>query len=118
MSYDIDLTDPVTGEVLQLDEPHQMKGGTYALGGSREASINITYNYAPHFYSLFGDEGIRWIYGKIAADTLANLEEAAGMLSDDVNDDYWAPTEGNAKRALYHLIAMARLRPDGIWRGD
>jgi len=118
MSYDIDLTDPVTGEVLQLDEPHQMKGGTYALGGSREASINITYNYAPHFRDLFGDKGIRWLYGKSAAETMANLEEAAGMLGDDVSENYWEPTEGNAKRSLHQLIALARLRPDGIWRGD
>jgi len=118
MSYDIELTDPVSGERLQLDEPHEMRGGTYAVGGTREASLNITYNYAPHFYGLFGDKGIRWLYGKSAAETLANLEEAAEMLDDDVSDDYWEPTEGNAKRALHHLIALARLRPDGIWQGD
>ena len=118
MSYDIWLTDPVSGERIQLDSPHDMSGGTYAVGGTREAWINITYNYAPHFYALFGDKGIRWLYGKTAAETLANLEEAAGLLADDVHEDYWAATEGNAKQALHHLIALARLRPDGIWRGD
>lgn len=30
MSYDISLTDPVTGETLELDAPHHMRGGTYA----------------------------------------------------------------------------------------
>lgn len=37
---------------------------------------------------------------------------------DDVDTDYWKPTEGNAKRALLQLLAMAKIRPDGIWDGD
>ena len=36
MSYDIDLCDPITKEVIELDEPHQMKGGTYVLGGTTQ----------------------------------------------------------------------------------
>ena len=28
MSYDIALNCPVTGKILELDKPHQMKGGT------------------------------------------------------------------------------------------
>ena len=47
MSYDLSLLDPVTREVLTLDEPHQMRGGTYQEGGTREARLNVTYNYAP-----------------------------------------------------------------------
>lgn len=27
-------------------------------------------------------------------------------------------TEGNAKRPLLQLAAMARIRPDGVWDGD
>ena len=118
MSYDIELTDPVTGERLELDAPHDLRGGTYAVGGTHEAWINITFNYAPHFYALFGDKGIRWLYGKSAAETLPHLEEGAALLKNDVSDNYWASTEGNAKRAIYQLIALARLRPDGIWQGD
>ena len=34
MSYDIELIDPVTKESIELDEPHHMRGGTYALGGT------------------------------------------------------------------------------------
>ena len=29
-----------------------------------------------------------------------------------------AATEGNVKRAIYQLIALAKIRPDGIWSGD
>lgn len=43
MSYDINLKDPITNEVIEFDEPHQMKGGMYAVGGTREAWLNITY---------------------------------------------------------------------------
>jgi hypothetical protein len=118
MSYDIDLLDPVTKEVLQLDEKHQMTGGTYAIGGTKDASLNITYNYADFFYKTLGDKGIRTIYGMTGADSIKILMDAANQLEDDVSDNYWDATEGNAKRALLHLIALAQLRPDGVWQGD
>ena len=50
MSYDIYLKDPVTQEVIEFDEPHQMKGGMYAVGGTTEAWLNVTYNYAQYYY--------------------------------------------------------------------
>ena len=31
---------------------------------------------------------------------------------------YWKATEGNAKRPLIQLRAMAQMRPDGVWYGD
>lgn len=34
------------------------------------------------------------------------------------NDDYWTATAANAISPLYKLIAMAQLRPDGVWDGD
>lgn len=34
MSWDISLTDRVTGEVLHSDSPHMMRGGTFMLGGT------------------------------------------------------------------------------------
>ena len=118
MSYDIELQDPVTGRVIELDKPHQMKGGTYAIGGTNLAELNITYNYCKHFYRLFGENGIRFIYGKTAAETLPLLKDGAALLGDDVSDDYWEPTEGNAKAALMQLIALSQMRPDGVWAGD
>ena len=46
MSWDISLTDRVTGEVLHSDSPHMMRGGTFMLGGTTELWLNITYNYS------------------------------------------------------------------------
>ena len=118
MSYDISLLDPVTKEVIEFDEPHQMKGGTYAWGGTKEAWLNVTYNYAKH-YSGFGENGIRSIYGMTGAESIPVLEREAAKLANDVDEeDYWNATEGNAKRALLQLVALAKMRPDGIWDGD
>jgi len=119
MSYDISLLDPVTKKTIQLDSPHQIKGGTYAFGGTQEAWLNITYNYSTFFYKYIDEEkGIRFIYGKTGSEAIPILKEAISKMGDDVDEDYWKPTEGNTKRALHGLIALATLRPDGIFEGD
>lgn len=64
------------------------------------------------------DKGIRAIYGMTGAKSIKVLDEAVQKLGDDVCSDYWEPTEGNAKAALLKLIALAEMRPDGIWDGD
>ena len=118
MSYDVYLHDPVTKQTIELDHVHYIRGGTYQLGGTTEAHLNITYNYAKHFKKVLGAGGIRSIYGMSGAESIPILRAAADKLGDDVHDDYWQPTEGNAKRALFGLIALAQLRPDGVWKGD
>ena len=141
MSYDIYLVDPITRKVLELDEPHFMRGGTYAVGGDTRAHLNITYNYGEHFWRVFEElpaprplapeqmrrqyaltgetvTGIRTLYGLSGAESLPILDRAIALLKDDVTDNYWEATEGNAKRALIQLRALATLRPDGIWDGD
>jgi hypothetical protein len=118
MSYDIDLVHPITKKTLELDSPHHMKGGTYAVGGNSYASLSVTYNYAKHYYRVFGADGIRTIYDMTGADSIPVLEAAISQLGDDIDDDYWADTEGNAKVALMQLLALAKMRPDGIWEGD
>lgn len=118
MSYDINLCDPVTHDVLLLDDPHDMRGGTYVMGGTREAHLNVTYNYAEHYKRVLGEGGIRTIYGMTGAESIPVLEAAASRLADDATGNYWDDTEGNAKRALLQLVALAKLRPDGVWDGD
>jgi hypothetical protein len=106
-----------------------MKGGTYCVGGCDTASINITYNYSPHFYRVIqaidpesNDDakrgGIRSIYGMTGAESIPVLEKAIAQLGNDVHEDYWEPTEGNAKLALMQCLALAKMRPDGVWAGD
>ena len=122
MSYDIELICPVTGEILELDELHQMKGGTYAVSGTSAAALNITYNYSKHYYPLFQeigyDNGIRSIYGLTGAESIHVLQMVIAKLKDDVDREYWKPTEGNAKKALTQLLALAKMHPDSVWAGD
>ena len=118
MSYDITLNDPVTKRVIEI-EPHTIQGGTYQVGGTTETWLNITYNYAEHFYRLIDREkGIRFLYGKTGAESIPILKKAISKLKDDVVGDYWEPTEGNAKEALKGLLYFAEIRPDGVWDGD
>ena len=118
MSYDINLCDPVTHDVLELDGSHDMRGGNYCVGGTTECWLNITYNYASTFRRVLGEKGIRTIYGMTGAESIPVLEAAASRLADDASGNYWDATDGNAKRALLQLVALAKLRPDGVWDGD
>lgn len=139
MSYDIHLVDPVTHTVLELDDPHQIRGGTYALSGTREMWLNITYNYSEWYYKpgVFpgGEDGkgIRSIYGLSGAESIPVLQAAIKALeamTEDLTPEkikeyedygaggYWTPTRANAIRPLYQLLALAKLRPDGLWEGD
>lgn len=140
MSYDISLVDPVTKEDLQMDAPHQIKGGTFALGETTEMWLNVTSNYARWYYrgGVFpikdGEkQGIRTIYGMSGAESIPVLKNAINILEnliEDISDEdrkkheqhgatgYWMPTRANAIRPLYQLLAFAHLRPDGVWNGD
>lgn len=118
MSYDIYLCDPVSKAVLELQDNHFMTGGTYAIGGTSEMHLNVTYNYRKAFVKTMGEDGIRTIYGMSAIDTIPLFDKAIAELADDKTDNYWDPTEGNAKSALIQLRALAKMRPDGVWRGD
>ena len=118
MSYDIYLKDPVTREPLEMETPHYVTGGTYAVNGTSELWLNVTYNYSDIFYKVLGKQGIRTIYGMSGAESIPVLTKAINKLSDEVDPDYWKPTEGNAKKALYGLLSFAQMRPDGVWDGD
>lgn len=118
MSYDIYLVDPKTKETIWFNEPCDVKGGTYVPGGTTEAWLNITYNYGKIYYEIFGDKGIRAIYGKTGEESIPLLEQGIGKLQGDTDPDYWKPTEGNAKAALLNLIKLAKMAPHGIWNGD
>lgn len=168
MSYDIYLCDHVTEEHLTVTEPHQMRGGLYAIGGTTELWLNVTYNYSRYYYEA-NEKGIRAIYGTSGAESIPILESMIKAIEDKYKDadgqwiegertriiyrdrfgskidlleyvkykyngatkeeqkyivsegdtsDYWEETAANAIRPLHQLIAMAKMRPDGTWKGD
>lgn len=126
MSYDINLLDPITKEVIEINDAHFLRGGTYQMGGSKELTLNITYNYSEILHRVIQPKntpseykaGIRSLYGMTALEAVLILEAAILNLKDDVDEDYWKATEGNAKRALNNLLTMCKMRPDAIVDGD
>lgn len=115
MSYDIRLMD---GDKPAKVDAHR-EGGTYALHGRAHAELNITYNYSYFFrHELDKENGIRWLYGKRAVETIPALERAVKTLGVHRHDDYWAPTPGNAGYALSILLAWAKKWPEAVWAGD
>ena len=114
MSWWVSLNDE-NGSPVTVDSFED--GGTYALGGSSEADLNITYNYSPHYYRhLDEDEGLMWLRGKKAADTIERLETAIAALGTERDKDYWKATPGNAGYALSILLKWARQYPDAVFR--
>lgn len=103
------------GETIQFDEPHNIAGGTYAVGGTTEAWFNITYNYSPILTRVL-KMPFRNLEGMRAGDTIPLLRVALMQLGTDVHENYWEPTEGNVARAVQGLIDLAEAAPDGIWR--
>lgn len=115
MSYDIELTD--NNHPVLVD--NHTEGGTYAIGGTTEASLNITWNYSKFFHDhLDAKKGIRWLYGKKAKNTAKRLRKAIKELGTEPDNDYWASTPGNAGHALSVLLQWAKQHPEAIWRGD
>lgn len=118
MSYNIKLCEPIDGETIQFEAAHMIRGGNYAISGTSEAWLNVTYNYGKHYRRVFGKKGIRTIYGMTGAESIPVIKAAMEQLGDDVSGNYWEATEGNAKKALAGLLAFAQMRPDGVWEGD
>lgn len=122
MSYDIRIVDKNTRETILAAFEMPYRAGTYCLNSRsvKECAFNITYNYYAHLCKALGsDKSVRCLYGKTVKETIPLLESAISKLGDDVAEDYWKPTEGNAKEALRGLLVMAKAaNPDSVWEGD
>lgn len=132
MSYDLGL--------YKDDQPVLVKkhedGGTYVMGGTDRAELNITYNYSWFYYKFLSKrKGLRWLYGKTGKQAIPRLKKAVKELGTHqftrlpegadpltMNHlsyvDYWAPTPGNAGYALNILLKWAKQHPKAIFNGD
>lgn len=138
MGWDVTLCEPGTKEAILFDHPHEMRGSTYAVGGTREAWLAITYNYSQWYRKkgVFPDTddedraGLNFIGGMSGSEAIPVLENAIRALEsmdEDLTDKeieeiksrgctgYWMPSRKNAIKPLYQLLAMARMRPDGVF---
>jgi hypothetical protein len=107
MSWWVSLHD-VTGEIY-TDVSKFEEGGTFVVGGSTEADLNVTYNYGKLF-------DFKSLYGKTGEESIPLLEEAVKKYGTIQNEDYWEPTEGNVGFACSVLLAWAKQHPRGKWQ--
>lgn len=76
MSYEVELVDE-NGMLVTVDSFED--GGTYPVGGSTTASLNVTYNYGVFFYKhLCPILGLRCLDGQTAERTIPALQAASG----------------------------------------
>jgi hypothetical protein len=113
MSYDVNFVK--NNKTVELPQKHQIAGGTYAVGGTTSASLNITYNYSRFFVKAFGSHdndngGLNMLHKKSLSEVIPMLEKAIKRLKDEPPDeDYWKATEGNARTALQDLLELASM---------
>jgi len=110
VSYWVSLSYP---DGVLASVPPFSEGGTYALGGNDEATLNVTYNYSEVFKLL--DFRLKDLHEKQAADTVDILSGLVAKLGTHVYTDYWAPTPGNAGHALNVLLGWAVQHPQAVW---
>ncbi len=109
MGYSIRIKRADGGDAV-LPEKHDIAGGTYTVGGTRDAWLYVTYNYAGIFARVMGDGGVNQLDGGCVKDSVPVLEKAIAALGEAQPDaDYWKATDGNAKKALVGLKAIADL---------
>lgn len=114
MSYDISLNEPISGETIKFETAHFVRGGTYAIGGTQEAWLNITYNYAKHYYRVFGEKGIRTIYGMTGAESIPIIKAAMAQLGDDVSRTIGKIPKGTQRRRLRVCLPLHRCDRTGF----
>ena len=117
MSWWVHLNCPCCKQPLSVE--NHSEGGTYAVGGTKSADLNITYNYSPHFYAALNIPGElrfdEYLTGKTGAEMMPELEKAVAQLGTKTSGDYWEDAPGNAGHALAILLIWAKQHPEGIF---
>lgn len=105
-----------------------MKTGAESIPMLKDLIQRITAKYQRNGEWIFTERQIPHCYDKAGVEINPNevfihrqdvrFEERAEMVSEGPNTNYWFATAANAISPLHKLIAMAQLRPDGVWIGD
>lgn len=101
MGYDISLLEPKTKKPIYLKTSFADHGNTMVMGGSSEAHLGITYNYANYYYDATEKDnrfahkeddkweyGIRGLYGKTGQESIPMLLSLIERISNKwMNED-------------------------------
>jgi hypothetical protein len=129
MGYSIDIVNKHTKRTVRIGDScfneidissFDDYGSTICIDGTDTLSTNITYNYAPFFEKVFGENGIRSIYGISFNEAVRKLQHAEQIFSSaDKTDIKWVlkyeePTEDEKKR-IEQILHCKWERPSGYW---
>jgi len=113
MSWWVSLSD-ADGNHVEVET--FVDGGTYQVNGSPVAELNVTYNYSKFYYLYLNqEEGLKWLHGKEAKDTIKALEQAVSKMTGEPSQDYWDSCEGNARIPLVRFLGWAKQYPEAKW---
>lgn len=112
-------------------EPFE-EGGTYQLGGTDRAELNVTYNYGKLYRqtwpeTLKDDQGAleQMLDGRLASETQPLIDQTidrlialAGGIEVIMAErsSYWDATPRNAALPLLRFSAWAKQHPEARWR--
>jgi len=101
------------GPNIQMDITYQIDNKM--LGGTREATMDITYNYSPFYYKTINEKnGLRHLHGMKASRAIPILKQAIRILGTTPSYNYWTSDAGNAGKALATLLTWAEQHPNAI----
>ena len=106
MSYDLRIHEEKYPNLMAKVENHE-EGGTFALGGTTDAELNITYNYSKIF-------NFRGLNGKSCKECIEWLEPIVKILGTDRSEDYWESTNGNVGYCLSVILSWCKQHPTGF----
>lgn len=121
MGWSIYLVEPVTRKAIKSPLKHQIMHQIYGsnyFGGTDGLWVNITYDYSMIYREKTNGLFLDYLDNKFAYETFDFLENLIKSFGNNASDNYCKTTEEYAKKALYQLLAFARMRPDGIWEVD
>jgi hypothetical protein len=104
------------GETGPVEVERYSEGGTHVLGGTSQATLNVTYNYNARYVEAWDGASLREaLHGKKASEAILPLEYAIALLGTERAEDYWKATPGNAGYALSILLGWAREHPEATF---
>ena len=114
MGWDVYLKNAKTKETVKV--PLHQEGSTFAVNGSEEAKVAMTFTYSAFFYEhIDKDTGLEWLNGKTGLEVAPKLATAICKLGQTADANYWKSTPGNAGKALNVLLKWACLHPKAIF---
>ena len=109
MSWDIEICK--NGVPIEFPNTVNISGGTYALGGTSVARLNVTYNYSCFFRAHLHPDSLKALDGMTVETAMEHVDCALVRMTGEPDDNYWKTTEGNAKKALIDLKMLMQLCP-------